>query len=352
MVLITKKSVAPAHHRKRHGQHHKRGKHYDKSYWPYLPLLGIIGFGFLLNALWTPLNRVFYDRQVLAYATATSVEGLLSETNARRGSNGVAGLLLNSQLVTAAQNKANDMAARNYWSHATPDGREPWWFVSNAGYRYITVGENLAYGFDNSNTTLTGWMDSPGHRANILNASFRDVGFGVANVEDYQGSGPQTIVVAMYGSAAQPQPTAPAAAAKPAPAPVPVPTPAPATPPNTATQLPSADPASEPEVVIAATAPANSTGPAISEPPKLNDDSRSIARFSVIDDNLPSLLMPSLLLLAVLSAGIFIGRHLTFAHRAIVRGEKFIIKHPALDVVLVLLATFGILLTRSAGFIQ
>lgn len=351
MVLITKKATVPTHHRKRHGQHHKRGKHYDKSYWPYLPLLGIIGFGFLLNILWTPLHRAFSGQQVLAYATATSIDGLLSETNARRGSNGIGGLLLNSQLTTAAQNKANDMAARNYWSHATPDGREPWWFVSNAGYRYVTVGENLAYGFDNSNTTLTGWMDSPGHRANILNTSFRDIGFGIANVEDYQGSGPQTIVVAMYGSAAQPAPAAPAPAPA-APAPVPAPAPASAALPAEAVQPPNADPASEPSVIIAATAPANSTGPVQDQPPRLTDDSRSVARFSVLDDSLPSWLMPTLLVLAALSAGIFIGRHLVFVHRVIVYGERFIIRHPALDMVLVLLATFGVLLTRSAGVIQ
>src|SRR5690606_34410957 len=120
-------------------------------------------------------------------------------TNTQRTANGLTGLTLNGQLNAAAQAKADDMAARDYWSHNTPEGDAPWVFIVNAGYQYQTAGENLAYGFLNSTATVKGWMDSPGHRANILNGSYKEVGFGIANSANYQGTGPETIVVAMYG---------------------------------------------------------------------------------------------------------------------------------------------------------
>src|SRR6185369_9999820 len=107
-------------------------------------------------------------------------------------------LQLNDQLAAAAQAKANDMARRGYWSHVTPDGKQPWSFVEASGYQYEAAGENLAYGFGSSDEVMTAWMHSPEHRANILNSVYQDVGFATANVPNYRGTGPETIVVAMY----------------------------------------------------------------------------------------------------------------------------------------------------------
>src|SRR5688572_6890212 len=114
MVLASssKPNETPGH-RKRRGQHHKVSKHYVKTYWPYLPMLLIVGLGFVLNSVWGVRGGV------LSYATAVSSTSLLQETNIQRGNNGKAALALNSQLNAAAQEKANDMAARDYWSHTT-----------------------------------------------------------------------------------------------------------------------------------------------------------------------------------------------------------------------------------------
>jgi hypothetical protein len=71
------------------------------------------------------------------------------------------------------------MAARDYWSHNTPDGQTPWSFITAAGYNYQTAGENLAYGFSTASDTVTGWMNSTEHRANILNGKFKELGVGV-----------------------------------------------------------------------------------------------------------------------------------------------------------------------------
>src|SRR5687767_6775924 len=74
--------------------------------------------------------------KVLAYATDVSISGLLSATNQQRAANGLGSLALNSQLNSGAQAKANHMVAHNYWSHTAPDGTEPWYFFTQAGYNY------------------------------------------------------------------------------------------------------------------------------------------------------------------------------------------------------------------------
>lgn len=181
---------------KRHGLHHKQGHHYVKIYWPYLPLLAISVLGSALLYIGSHHERP----SVLAYATEMSTTSLLNATNQQRQTNGRQPLTLNSQLAKAAQAKANDMARRNYWAHNTPDGVEPWAFIQNTGYAYQKAGENLAYGFPTSSDAVSGWMNSPGHRANLLDSAFKDVGFGFANMPDYQNNGPETIVVAEYGN--------------------------------------------------------------------------------------------------------------------------------------------------------
>lgn len=176
----------------------KHPKHYAKVYAPYLP--AIIGFVFALVLL---LPRT-HSASVLSEATNTSPSGLLSQTNQKRQSNGDKSLSLNQALATAAQTKANDMAKNNYWSHVTPDGKQPWYFINQAGYHYSEAAENLAYGFLSSEDTINGWMNSPSHREAMLNKDYTQVGFGIANAPNYQGHGPETIVVAMYAKPSSP----------------------------------------------------------------------------------------------------------------------------------------------------
>ena len=164
----------------------------------------IVTLGILLNTWIGSLNRT-----VLGYATNISVTGLLDGTNQQRNANGLGSLSLNNTLSQAAQAKAADMSANDYWSHNSPSGATPWTFIGATGYAYQTAGENLAYGFTTSSDTITGWMNSPGHKANILHTSFSEVGFGIIDIANYQGKGPQTLVVAMYALPAASQ-TAPA----------------------------------------------------------------------------------------------------------------------------------------------
>jgi hypothetical protein len=223
-------------------------KHNDHR--PHLIRLhGLAVIAFLIIGIQVTANVVRpASVQVLAYAQNITPVDLLNLTNQERAANGLPALKLDSRLNQSATLKAGNMFAENYWAHVSPSGLQPWYWFGQAGYSYTYAGENLAMGFDTSAGAVQGWMNSPGHRANILNASYKDVGFAVQN-----GTllGDQTtLVVAHYGAgsaapavAAAPKPTAKPAAAKaatpvatavPTPAPTaestPTPTPLPATP--------------------------------------------------------------------------------------------------------------------------
>ncbi len=126
----------------------------------------------------------------LPYAAHASQydQELLDLTNAKRASQGVAPLRLSTQLGTAAQQHAEDMAQKNYFDHHSLDGRSPFDRIAATGYQYSTAGENIAAGNDTPAGTIDQWMNSSGHRANILNANYTEIGFGYAqnSRSDYQ----------------------------------------------------------------------------------------------------------------------------------------------------------------------
>jgi uncharacterized protein YkwD len=103
--------------------------------------------------------------------------------NAERAKQNLQPLEENEQLNQSAQMKADDMAAKDYWSHDAPDGTKPWWFFYEAGYVYKYAGENLArddYEPVEAIDFMDDWMASPTHREIILSPKFRDIGVGVA----------------------------------------------------------------------------------------------------------------------------------------------------------------------------
>jgi hypothetical protein len=131
-------------------------------------------------------------------AAAMSSSALITLTNQQRVAAGLQSLNVNSELTASATAKAQDMLARNYWAHFAPDGTSPWHFISGSGYSYTHAGENLAMDFATDDAVMTGWMNSPTHRANVLDPDYRDIGIAVV-----QGTllGEQTtLVVAHYGT--------------------------------------------------------------------------------------------------------------------------------------------------------
>lgn len=84
------------------------------------------------------------------------------------------------RLWAAAQLKANDMASKGYFAHVAPDGKDPWYWLKKVGYGYTIAGENLAVHFLDSQDVHQAWMDSPGHRENILRSDFKEIGIATA----------------------------------------------------------------------------------------------------------------------------------------------------------------------------
>lgn len=106
-----------------------------------------------------------------------SVQKIFDETNNARVNEGVFKLSYNLSLEKAAIKKAEDMFALGYFDHNSPIGKTPADFVLEAKYEYLTIGENLALGvFKNEKDLVDAWMNSPGHRANILNTHFTEIG--------------------------------------------------------------------------------------------------------------------------------------------------------------------------------
>jgi uncharacterized protein YkwD len=135
---------------------------------------------------------------VLGIATSITAQQLIDLTNKKRQENGLSVLTPNATLNEAAQQKAADMIAKNYWSHTSPDGLTPWTFFKNSDYKYLYAGENLARDFNDSSGVVEAWMQSPTHRDNILSSRYRDIGMAVVHA-DYQGQ-PTTLVVQLFGS--------------------------------------------------------------------------------------------------------------------------------------------------------
>jgi uncharacterized protein YkwD len=131
---------------------------------------------------------------------AFSPEQFLVLTNSARAQESVASLVLNDQLVRAAEAKAVDMAAKNYWNHFRPgDNKAPWDFIEEAGYSYRVAGENLARGFRTPEGITHAWLQSPAHRANLMSPKYKEVGFACLPTINAEGQS-VLLTVEMFGT--------------------------------------------------------------------------------------------------------------------------------------------------------
>ncbi len=116
-------------------------------------------------------------------STASQV---ISLVNAARADAGLRpGLGRTARSTSAAQAHSADMAANDYFSHTSQDGRSFADRIRAAGYSGGAMAENIAAGQSSASSVMAGWMDSPGHRANILNCTYRHIGVGVAKGGSY-----------------------------------------------------------------------------------------------------------------------------------------------------------------------
>ena len=100
--------------------------------------------------------------------------------NSERAAQGLTALQKDSRLAALAQQKAEDMAKNQYFSHTSPTYGSAFDMLKAAGYNYKTAGENIAMGQKSAASVMDGWMHSSGHRANILHTSYEKIGVGYA----------------------------------------------------------------------------------------------------------------------------------------------------------------------------
>lgn len=127
---------------------------------------------FLVQAFWMMPSTNFF--------ASIMPDAIIGFTNQYRLESGLDSLETNPLLVEAAQLKAEDMAKNSYFDHVSPEGLKPWHWLEQVGYRYSLAGENLAINFIDSQDATTAWMNSPAHKANILNNNFTEIGIGTA----------------------------------------------------------------------------------------------------------------------------------------------------------------------------
>ncbi|MEK9182525.1 MAG: CAP domain-containing protein, partial [Patescibacteria group bacterium] len=109
--------------------------------------------------------------------TGAVYPGVLADlTNEDRAEEGVPGLLWSDTLENAAKLKAEDMIQNGYFAHTSPSGITPWHWLTRANYSFVYAGENLAIDFRESSRVEKAWLDSPTHRANVLNPRFTEMG--------------------------------------------------------------------------------------------------------------------------------------------------------------------------------
>ena len=110
-------------------------------------------------------------------------EEIIQLANQARRTAGLPELSYNEKLHQSALAKAEDMKAKGYFEHVSPEGLQPWFFAEQVGYNYKTFGENLAEGFFSARSVHQAWMNSEGHRENILSKSFSEIGVAIVAFE-------------------------------------------------------------------------------------------------------------------------------------------------------------------------
>ncbi|MFC8359912.1 CAP domain-containing protein [Streptomyces griseorubiginosus] len=128
------------------------------------------------DTYWTAV----WARPLTAADLARTVDEVVVLTNRRRTGAGLPPLAADPPLARAAQAYSTDMAVRAFYAHTSPEGTQPWDRAAAAGSARRSIGENIACGQRSAAEVVEGWMNSPGHRANILKPGFTHIGVGFA----------------------------------------------------------------------------------------------------------------------------------------------------------------------------
>ena len=123
---------------------------------------------------------------------------IVNLTNSERSNEHLGMLVRNAKLDRAAKLKAQDMAENSYFAHYSPSGISPWYWFDKVHYVYAHAGENLAVHFTDSHDVVDAWMNSPLHKANMMDGTYTEIGVGTARGEF--GGVPTVFVVQLFGT--------------------------------------------------------------------------------------------------------------------------------------------------------
>jgi uncharacterized protein YkwD len=130
---------------------------------------------FITLALALPLLA----QRVPATHTDITRDAVIAQMNRARREAGIGPLHEDIRLDAAAEDRMKDMEDLAYWAHVSPDGRAPFVWFKPHGYNFSNAGENLAAGFETAEVLMDSWMESPGHRDNILSPLYQDCGVAI-----------------------------------------------------------------------------------------------------------------------------------------------------------------------------
>jgi uncharacterized protein YkwD len=118
------------------------------------------------------------NNAVQASSPPSVIDQIVAMTNDFRRQNGLAPVTLNPLLGMAAQTQSQNMALQDYFDHISPTGSTPGQRVSAAGYRWSRVAENIGAGYTTADSVVQGWINSPSHRASMLDPRVKEIGVG------------------------------------------------------------------------------------------------------------------------------------------------------------------------------
>ncbi|OGZ08327.1 MAG: hypothetical protein A3C93_05995 [Candidatus Lloydbacteria bacterium RIFCSPHIGHO2_02_FULL_54_17] len=156
---------------------------------------GVLAFILVVEGFYLTETLVIFPKS--DYLAAIFATVLVEQTNEVRTGQSLAMLTPSPVLAEVARMKAEDMAAKGYFAHNAPDGKTPWYWFRQAGYNYIAAGENLAVNFTDSKDVTLAWLNSPSHRANIVNGNYTEI--GIATAQGFYKGKEAVFVVEVFG---------------------------------------------------------------------------------------------------------------------------------------------------------
>lgn len=157
-----------------------------------------LALAFLLAAAGEPAGSTDATRAKIDQAS------IVAAINAARAAHALPPVFPDARLDDAARDRMDEMLDLSYWQHRSPDGTSPFRWLRSRGFDYRVAGENLAAGFETAGVVLESWLESPGHRANVLSREYSRIGVAVIDGNPARRMGGRSVIVIFASERAGP----------------------------------------------------------------------------------------------------------------------------------------------------